>query len=123
MMASATMTTGSVTMTDEFIKKLAEDGHTTCWYDFNDKSTWFQDDALTVPALRQEDVRYVKNKVGPGYMNVGGVEKDDQGRHYVDGSGSGGGMHTSFSTNKPLSLNDLEAIEQRFMRDMGIFPK
>jgi len=94
-----------------------------CWYDFNDKSTWFQDDALTVPALRQEDVRYVKNKVGPGYMNVGGVEKDDQGRHYVDGSGSGGGMHTSFSTNKPLSLNDLEAIEQRFMRDMGIFPK
>ena len=71
-------------MTDEFIKKLAEDGHTTCWYDFNDKSTWFQDDALTVPALRQEDVRYVKNKVGPGYVRVERLETDSHGRYYRD---------------------------------------
>ena len=93
-----------------------------CWYDFDDKSTWFQDDALTVPALQPEDVRYVKNKVGPGYMKIVRVEKDSQGRHYVESSSSVN-MYTSFSTNKPLPLNDLEAIEQRFMRDMGIFPK
>lgn len=93
-----------------------------CWYDFDDKSTWFQDDALTVPALQPEDVRYVKNKVGPGYMKIVRVEKDSQGRHYVESSSSVN-MYTSLSTNKPLPLNDLEALEQRFMRDMGMFEK
>ena len=111
----------STTKTDGFFEKLA-DGHDACWYDFNDKSTWFQDDALTAPAFRPEDVRYVKNKVGPGYMKIVRVEKDSQGRHYVESSSSVN-MYTSLSTNKPLPLNDLEALEQRFMRDMGMFEK
>jgi len=107
----------SMTKTDGFIKKLA-DGYDACWYDFDDKSTWFQDEALTVSALQREDVRYVKNKAGPGYMKIVSVEKDSQGRHYIDSSSSVN-MYTSLSTNKPLPLNDLEALEQRFMQDMA----
>ena len=114
----------STTKTDEFIKKLAEDGHTACWYDFDDKSTWFQDEALTVPALQREDVRYVKNKAGPGYMKIERVEVDSQGRPFVDCSRvGGGGMYTFFITDKQPPLDDLEAIEQRFMKDMGMFTK
>ena len=111
----------STTKTDGFIKKLAN-GYDTCWYDFDDKSTWFQDDALTVPALQREDVRYVKNKAGPGYMKIVRVEKDTQGRHYAETSSSVS-MYTFFITDKQPPLDDLEAIEQRFMRDMGICPK
>ena len=113
----------STTKTDGFIKKLAN-GYDACWYDFDDKRTWFQDDALTVPALQREDVRYVKNKAGPGYMKIERVEVDSQGRHFVDCSRvGGGGMYTFFITDKQPPLDDLEAIEQRFMRDMGICPK
>lgn len=105
----------SMTKTDGFIKKLAN-GYDACWYDFDDKSTWFQDEALTVPALQRGDVRYVKNKAGPGYMKIVCVEKDSQGRHYVESSSSVS-MHTHFLTDNLLPLNDLEALEQRFMRD------
>ena len=108
---------------DSYIRGLAL-RYPTCWYDFNDKSTWFQDDNLTTPALKPEDVRYVKNKAGPGYMKIVRVEKDTQGRHFVDCSRvGGGGMYTFFITDKQPPLDDLEAIEQRFMRDMGICPK
>ena len=108
-------------MTDnELIARLRERG---CWYDFNDKSTWFQDEDLTVPALQPEDVRYVKNKIGPGYMKTVLVEKDGQDRYFVDCSGAIN-MYTYFLANKPIQLlSNLEAMEQRFMQDMGIYPK
>ena len=106
---------------DSYIRGLAL-RYPTCWYDFNDKSTWFQDDNLTTPALKPEDVRYVKNKAGPGYMKTVCVEKDNQGRHFVDCS-SATNMYTYFLADNPLPLNDVEAIEQRFIKDMGICPK
>ena len=99
---------------DELIARLRERG---CWYDFNDKSTWFRNEALTAWALQPEDVRYVKNKAGPGYMKIERVEVDSQGRHFVESSSSVN-MYTYFLTDKPLPLDDLEALEQRFMRDM-----
>ena len=104
---------------DQLIARLRERG---CWYDFADKSTWFQDHALTVPALQPEDVRYVKNKIGPGYSKIERIEVDGQGRYCVECSSSVS-MHTYFLADNPLPLSDLEALEQRFMRDMGISTK
>lgn len=121
-MTTTTTTTmgGMTTMTDnELIARLRERG---CWYDYADKSTWFKDDALTVPALQPEDVRYVKNKVGPGYMKVERTGQDTQGRYYVE-CGDNFKIYGALLADKPLPLNDLEALEQRFMRDMGMFTK
>jgi len=75
--------TKTVKMTDEFFEKLAN-GYAACWYDYGDKDTWFQDANLTIPALQPEDVRYVKNKVGPGYVRVDRLEADSHGRYYRD---------------------------------------
>ena len=69
-------------MTDEAIRKIIG-GTPACWIDFNDRDTWFQDRELTVPALYREDVRYVKNKVGPGYVEVDSLDYDEQGRYYI----------------------------------------
>jgi hypothetical protein len=55
-----------------------------CWYDYGDKGTWFQDADLTIPALQPEDVRYVKNKAGPGCVGVERIETDSHGRYYRD---------------------------------------
>ena len=104
---------------DELIARLRERG---CWYDFNDKSTWFQDDALTITALQPENVRYVKNKVGPGYMKIERAGKDAQGRYYVE-CDDNFKIYGALLADKPLPLSDLEAIEQRFMKDMGMFTK
>jgi hypothetical protein len=75
--------TNTVTKTDEFFEKLAK-GYDACWYDYGDKGTWFQDADLTVPALQPEDVRYVKNKSGPGHVKVERIEIDSHGRYYRD---------------------------------------
>ena len=120
-MTSMKSTTKTGKTTDDYVKTLAY-GCDACWYDFDDKSTWFQDEGLTVPALQRQDVRYVKNKAGPGYMKIVSVEKDSQGRHYVEGSSSVS-THTHFLTDNLLPLSDLEDIEQKFMRDMGKFMK
>ena len=107
---------------DEAIRNIIGDTP-AYWIDFDDKDTWFQDPELTVPALYREDVRYVKNKAGPGYMQIVGIEKDNQDRHYVESSDDIS-LHSYLLTNRPLHLlNNLEAIEQRFMQDMGIYPK
>ena len=42
----------------------------SCYYDMNDRETWFQDEALTIRATRIEDVRYIKNKAGAGYLQA-----------------------------------------------------
>jgi len=107
---------------DEAIRNIIGDTP-AYWIDFEDKDTWFQDPELTVPALYREDVRYVKNKAGPGYMQIVSIEKDNQDRHYVESSDDIS-LHSYLLTNRPLHLlNNLEAIEQRFMQDMGIYPK
>lgn len=107
---------------DEAIRNIIGDTP-AYWIDFDDKGTWFQDDALTIPALYREDVRYVKNKAGPGYMQIVSIEKDNQDRHYVESS-DGISVRSHLLTNRPLHLlNNLEAMEQRFMQDMGISPK
>ena len=111
-----------LTLTDEAIRKIIGDTP-SWWIDFDDKGTWFQDLEMTIPALCREDVRYVKNKAGPGYMKIVSIEKDNQDRHYVESS-DGISVHSHLLTNRPLQLlNNLEAIEQRFMQDMGIYPK
>ena len=108
-------------MTDDYMRGLAL-RYPTCWYDYNDNSTWFKDADLTIPALRPEDVRHVKNKVGPGYVSVERIRKDSQGRYYVEFNGSVR-FHQHLLADTKLLPSDLEAIEQRFMRDMGILPK
>jgi hypothetical protein len=56
------------------------------WYDFSDRTTWFQDKDRTVVAERIEDVRYFASKVGPGMFEV--VDADlgvnDLGFVYID---------------------------------------
>ncbi len=104
-------------MTDDELRvRLRDRG---CWYDYNDNSTWFQDDTLTVPALQPEDVRYVKNKVGPGYMKIKRIEIDNHGRHYIDYN-ENVKMYNYLLTDGTLPLSDMEAVEQQFMQDMKI---
>lgn len=68
-------------MTDEAIRKII--GNTLAkWFDYGDKDTWFKDPELSVPAIYPEDVRYVKDKVGPGYVKVERIEMDEHGRYY-----------------------------------------
>ncbi len=104
---------------DELIVRLRERG---CWYDYADKSTWFQDVDLTIPALQPEDVRYVKNKVGLGCTMVERIEMDSHGQYYIE-CGDNFTIYGSLLSDKPMPLSDVEAIEQRFMQDMKIYQK
>jgi len=71
-----------LTLTDEAIRKIIGNTLAT-WFDYGDKDTWFKDPELTVPAIYPEDVRYVKNKAGPGCVKVDLIGVDEEGRHCV----------------------------------------
>jgi hypothetical protein len=48
-------------------------GEVGAWVDYSDRSTWFEDEALTIPTDDPERVRYFANKVGPGVMGPIGM--------------------------------------------------
>jgi len=72
-----------LTLTDEAIRKIIGDT-TSTWIDFSDKDTWFKDPELTIFAIYPEDVRYVKNKSGPGHVKVDFLQVNEQGRYYIE---------------------------------------
>ena len=57
----------------------------THWFDLSDRSTWFCDHDLTVPAYRPQDVRFIKNKAkgNDNRMAVDGLEQDGTGLFWV----------------------------------------
>ena len=57
----------------------------THWFDLSDRSTWFCDQALTVPAYRPQDVRFIKNKAksNDNRMAVEGLQEDGMGLFWV----------------------------------------
>lgn len=57
----------------------------TSWYDFSDRNTWYVDAECTIGTLIMDQVRYVKNKLGPGAMAVGKLQTDGDGRIFSEG--------------------------------------
>jgi len=102
------------------------------WVDFSDRSTWFCDYELTVPALHPQDVRYVKNKAPGGpitYVN-GGLELDSEGRAYFDMEKDDSPprlypnlRRAGHMYNMVLSSTYGPEVEKQFMRDAGIWEK
>ena len=105
-----------------FFDTLLNDKYTTWWVDYSDKTTWFQDLELTVPALHPEDVRYIKNKAGPGYVQSERIETDSLGQHYIECTDNILFHRYLLPEEKqPPTAIELEVLEQKFMRDMGIY--
>ena len=60
-------------MSDDFIHQLAASAPGSKWFDANDRATWFEDAALTVPTDDPARVRFLKNKAGDGALLVDGL--------------------------------------------------
>ena len=60
-------------MSDDFIHQLAASAPGSKWFDANDRTTWFEDAALTIPTDAPARVRFLKNKVGDGAREVNGL--------------------------------------------------
>lgn len=107
----------------DFLHILITDNYTTWFTEYSDKSTWFQDRKLTIPALHPEDVRYIKNKAGPGCVEVACIETDSKGQYYVECSDSIRFHQYLLADEPPRQLSEIEELEQKFMRDMKIILK
>ena len=60
-------------MSDDFTRQLAASAPGSKWFDANDRATWFEDAALTVPTDDPARVRFLKNKAGVGAREVNGL--------------------------------------------------
>ena len=60
-------------MSDDFTCQLAASALGSKWFDANDRATWFEDAALTIPTDDPARVRFLKNKAGEGAFSVGGL--------------------------------------------------
>jgi len=93
------------------------------WVDFSDKSSWFQDEGLTLMAIRMEDVRYIKDKANGSAFRVRELKVDSQDRYYVEHVGNklnGPKLFNMVKVGRKLSREETAQLEKRFMRDLGI---
>ena len=109
-------------MSDDAIHKIMGNTNSS-WVDYSDKSTWYEDEALTKPAIRMEDVRYVKDKANGSAHRIAQLEVDGQGRYYVPCKPyekSGGKLFNMMLIARTLKPQETTEIKQRFMRNLGI---
>lgn len=104
-------------MTETAIRKL----YPSVWIDPGDKSTWFKDKELTVPAETIEEVSWLKNKASNegGHVNVRQMGRDKYGVWYEQ-AGTVVHVYDLAAFDKLLSPEELDVLERKFAADMGI---
>lgn len=109
-------------MSDDAIRKIIGNTNSS-WVDYSDKSTWYEDEALTKPAMSVEDVRYVKDKVNGSAYRITQLHHDGQGDYYVTCNPydeSGARLFNEMMIARKLNPQETTEIERRFMKDFGI---
>ena len=109
-------------MSDDAIRKIMGNTNSS-WVDYSDKSTWYEDEALTKPAIRMDDVHYIKDKINGSAHRIAQLHHDGQGDYYVTCDPydeAGARLFNTMLIARKLKAQETTEIERRFMRDFGI---